>query len=353
MPDAPKILILDDDRAMLDSMSALLSRLPSAPEIHTSDSGSRALALLESEPFTVLLTDLNMPKVDGFQVLMLVRRKFPSLRTVVMTGVVDDQYRARAYAMGIDVYIEKPTNRSEIKFFTDCIESLLGQEEQGGFRGVQSKSLVDLIQLESLAQGTSVLKIVNGPVEGRVWMQQGDVIDAAVRDLTGEVAFLEILGWKGGSFEMLPGDPARARTIFASCQALLLNSAQTLDEAGAAADPVPDSTSPVSTLAPLARTRGVEFVLSVNADDKTDYKAWGVESPDLMAAWVQENMRELRGLGEKLSAGELTQIEAFGPQRHVGILARSGRGLCVGLERSLSTAEVKSTLKDIATKWAS
>lgn len=353
MPDPAKILILDDDRAMLESMSTLLSRLPSAPEVHTCDSGSRALAMLESEPFTVLLTDLNMPKVDGFQVLMLVRRKFPALRTVVMTGIVDDQYRARAYAMGIDLYIEKPTSRAEVKFFTDCLESLLGQEELGGFRGVQSKSLVDLIQLECLAQGTSVLQIVNGAVEGRIWIHQGDVIDAAVSDVTGEAAFLEILGWKAGSFQMLPGDPAHPRTIFASAQALLLNSAQAQDEAGAADDEAPDAESPVSSLAPLAHTRGVEFVLSVSSEDRHDFKAWGVESPDTMAVWVQEKMRDIRALGEKLRAGHLTQVEGFGPQRHIGILSRPGRELCVGLQRALSPNEVTATLKDVSSRWAS
>jgi DNA-binding NarL/FixJ family response regulator len=51
----------------------------------------------------LLISDLNMPKMDGLQVLMLVRRKFPQLRTAVLTSVADEQFRARGYAMGIDL----------------------------------------------------------------------------------------------------------------------------------------------------------------------------------------------------------------------------------------------------------
>src|SRR5947208_10878184 len=132
-----KILLLDDDQDLLELYREMLARLPSQPEIHTATSGARAISLLESEPFSLLISDLNMPKMDGLQVLTIVRRKFPQLRTAVMTAVADEQFRARAYAMGIDLFLEKPHSSQDIKFFLDCIESLLGKEEASGFRGVQ------------------------------------------------------------------------------------------------------------------------------------------------------------------------------------------------------------------------
>src|SRR5437660_10731316 len=115
-----KILLLDDDQDLLELYREMLARLPSQPEIHTATSGARAIALLESENFTLLLSDLNMPKMDGLQVLTIVRRKFPHLRTAVMTSVVDEQFRARAYDMGVDLYLEKPNTHQEIQFFLDC-----------------------------------------------------------------------------------------------------------------------------------------------------------------------------------------------------------------------------------------
>ena len=99
-----KILILDDDPAILELYKEWLSQLPSKPEIQISTSGARAMAILEAEPFRVLICDLKMPKMDGLQVLSIVRRRFPELRTVVMTGVQDEEFRSRAYALGVDLF---------------------------------------------------------------------------------------------------------------------------------------------------------------------------------------------------------------------------------------------------------
>ena len=60
-----KILLLDDDQDLLELYREMLARLPSGPEIHTATSGARAIALLESESFSLLISDLNMPKMDG------------------------------------------------------------------------------------------------------------------------------------------------------------------------------------------------------------------------------------------------------------------------------------------------
>ena len=127
-----KILILDDEVTFLELSQELLSTLSAQPEVRTASSGAHALALLEAEPYSLLLTDLRMPGMDGFQVLAIVRRRFPSLRTVVMTGVSEDEYRSRAYAMGIDLYLEKPKSATDIKHFVDCIESLLVREDKIG-----------------------------------------------------------------------------------------------------------------------------------------------------------------------------------------------------------------------------
>src|SRR5688572_12233302 len=206
-----KILLLDDDPDVLNLYQQVLLQLPSEPEVHIATSGASALAMLDAESFNLLVSDLSMPRMDGLQVLAIVRRKFPQLRTVVLTGVADEQMRSRAYAMGIDLYLEKPKSEKEMKFFTDCLESLIDSENSGGFRGVQSKSLVDLIQLECLSGSSAILKITNGRFEGRIWIQNGDVIDAETEELTGEDAFKKILSWKSGNFETVAIDSERPR----------------------------------------------------------------------------------------------------------------------------------------------
>src|SRR6476659_9452238 len=125
MESRHKVLLLDDDPEVLDMYKEMLSHLPSRPEVHTSTSGTRALALLEAERFRLLICDLKMPKMDGLQVLSIVRRRFPELRTVVVTAISDEEFRSRAYALGVRRFFIKTDTHQNMKMFLECLESLL------------------------------------------------------------------------------------------------------------------------------------------------------------------------------------------------------------------------------------
>ncbi len=200
-----KILLLDDDPDLLAVYKEILGQLPSHPEIHTAATGARGLALLESESFRLLVCDLKMPKMDGLQVLSIVRRRYPELWTVVLTGVQDEEFRSRAYALGVDLFWLKPDTQQNMKMFLECLEALLGRDHEGGFRGVQSKSLMDLIQMESLSLSSVVLRVTRGTLVGKIWLQDGELIDAEAEGARGEVAFRRILEWKSGYLR----EPAR------------------------------------------------------------------------------------------------------------------------------------------------
>lgn len=360
MSARPKILLVDDDQDFLDLYREMLSQhLPSSPEVRTANAGARALALLESEPFDLMIVDLSMPKMDGLQVLSIARRKFPQSRLMVLTALREDQFRIRAYAMGVDQYWIKPDTDQEIGLLMESIESLLTREAQGGFRGVQSKSLVDIVQLECLAQSSCVLKINNGVVEGRVWIQQGEVIDSEIPGLTGEAAFLRIVSWKAGSFEILPADPSRNRAIFTSYQGLLLNTAQAIDEAASfpvpetnPADGKPKEISVTATLlAELSQVDRVEFVLALGGDKSEEF--WGLENPKPLAEWTRSTLASFRQLGERLQVGQLQQVLGSGPHRSVALAPCGGGELCVGFPPESSAEQLRETMKDILTKWAS
>lgn len=345
-----RILIVDDETDLLEIYHEILSRLPSQPEIVTTDSGAQALALIESQQFKLLLLDLRMPQMDGFQVLTIVRRKFPSLRVVVMTGADDEQFRARAYAMGIDLYLEKPKTGKEIINFVDSVESLLEREDQGGFRGVQSKTLIDLIQLECLTQSSAILKITTATAEGRIWVQRGDIIDAATGELAGKDALLEMLRWKSGNFEILPHDIPRPRTIFTNYESLLMETAQLLDESSASSTEVdPEATG----LATFARHKGVQFAVAVDMADVKNFDQWGSENPDQISAFIHSTASELTKLGDLLEAGQLEEVEALGPQRHLAVLVGDQECLGVGFTRSAVLPHIRETMKLIEAKWVS
>ncbi len=321
-----KILLLDDDPALLDMYRQMLSQLPTGPEVHTANSGARGLAMLEAEPFRILVCDLKMPKMDGLQVLSIVRRKYPDLRTVVLTSVIDEQFRSRAYALGVDLFWHKPATEEEVKLFLECLESLLGSESgnESGFRGVQSKSLVDIIQLECISQSSSVLRITNGPLTGKIWIQDGELIDAEAVDLSGEPAFQKILSWRTGNFETLPAEPSRTRTIVKSYNGLLLESAQALDEARGDVTGEGQARSADSPLAQLTQVEGVEFVLTMKPGGDSKRVSRGLENPERMAAWSRKSLERFRELGERLHAGALEEIVGLGPQRHVALARQDG-----------------------------
>lgn len=349
-----KVLIVDDEKDLLDFYSQLLSQLPSRPEVHTATTGARALALLESEPFSVLITDLNMPRMDGFQILMMVRRKFPQLRTAVITGMTDQQYRARAYAIGIDLYIEKPQSRQELQVFADCIEALLDRVEQGGFRGVQSKSLVDLVQMECFSQGSSVLKIVNGSRTGRIWMANGDIIDAEAEGELGEVAFRRILQWRTGSFEVLPPEPDRERTILTPGQSLLLDAAQWLDEERA----VTSGEGLLGgkredVLKAISRVEGVESVHSFLLGGDAASRSWGVEEPEQQRKWATSLVGRLERIGERLRVAPLRTAVAVMGSRVFAMQSTGNRVLLLGLKADTDVPRARETLHHVMGDWNS
>ncbi|MGB0580598.1 MAG: response regulator [Limisphaerales bacterium] len=81
MGQGHKILVLDDDPDFRELCQELLATLPAEPEVNAASSGAHAIALLDSEPHSLLMTDLKMPNMDGFQVLSIVKRRFPHLKT--------------------------------------------------------------------------------------------------------------------------------------------------------------------------------------------------------------------------------------------------------------------------------
>ena len=343
-----RILLVDDDPDLLEMYQEILKDLPSKPEIHTATSGARALALLESEPYRVLVTDLKMPRMDGLQVLSIVRRKFPELRTVVLTSVVDEQFRSRVYALGVDLYWQKPATDREVAMFKDCLESLIEREEKPGFRGVQSKSLMDIIQLECLSQSSSVLRITNGPLVGRIWINHGELFDAEAGNLAGEEAFQHILSWKTGSFEVLPSEPDHSRNIKSSYNALLLESAQAIDEArsdNAAGRP--------AALDPLEQMEDLEFFLAVKSGQSKPAETRGLENPEGAAVWMHQTLQRFNALGGRLQAGQPDTIVGLGLQRHIGLTCQGEIEFCTGWRQTLDAAQVRKATKKASALWVS
>jgi hypothetical protein len=219
---------------------------------------------------------------------------------------------------------------------------------------------VDLIQLECLSRSSSVLHVTQGALDGKIWVQNGEIIDAATAQFTGEDAFKEILSWKSGNFEILPADAGHIRAITNSYQGMLLDSAQAMDEwhgqqAGTEkSDGGADTAASGSPLSPLTRFEGVEFVLSVPVDEQAPCDSWALDNARELSLWARATYRRLSEMGEKLDAGLLAQVSGLGLHRHWGLARDDQKGLlCVGFRRTLPADKVDQTMKHVFTKWVS
>jgi CheY-like chemotaxis protein len=76
-PSRHQVLIVDDDAGVRDSLALLLKA--SGYEVSTATNGVEALVLLKSGLPAVLLSDLNMPQMSGYELLSTVRQQFPQL----------------------------------------------------------------------------------------------------------------------------------------------------------------------------------------------------------------------------------------------------------------------------------
>ena len=79
-----KVLIVDDKATIRTTMSLVLAEI--GYEVSTADDGISALREIRNEIPGILLSDLNMPRMSGFELLEVVRRRFPEIQVIAMSG---------------------------------------------------------------------------------------------------------------------------------------------------------------------------------------------------------------------------------------------------------------------------
>src|SRR3954466_3865264 len=112
-PTKPRLLILDEDRIILQSLSQFLRR--EGYEVRTTDRADDALAQLEGSQFEVLLADINLPGLNPAEYLRDVRRRFPHVVIVVITSYGSIEGAVEATKIGAFEYLTKPIVDDEIR----------------------------------------------------------------------------------------------------------------------------------------------------------------------------------------------------------------------------------------------
>jgi len=124
----PKVLIVDDLKANLVALTRLLAKVDA--EVICADSGNEALALSLDHDFALILLDVQMPDIDGYEVAELLRGEDRTQDVPIIFVTAnrkDDHHRLRGYGAGAVDYIEKPIDDvvllSKVRVFIDLYRS--------------------------------------------------------------------------------------------------------------------------------------------------------------------------------------------------------------------------------------
>lgn len=108
-------LIVDDEMIERKGIRMLLSRMNIRENILEASNGEEALEVFEKEKIDVLLTDINMPFMDGIELLSRIHEAYPGTETVIFSGYDEFSYAKKAISYGVFAYILKPVNPEEFE----------------------------------------------------------------------------------------------------------------------------------------------------------------------------------------------------------------------------------------------
>ena len=77
--------------------------------------------MLPTNNFRVILLDIKMPDVDGFTVLAFIKRYFPSVKVIMLTGYADSENALRAKQLGADGFLAKPYDLEDLLTTIACV----------------------------------------------------------------------------------------------------------------------------------------------------------------------------------------------------------------------------------------
>ncbi len=119
---AKRLLIVDDEETLTYSLYQSFILSNKDYEVVTAGSGEEAVEKMRINPFDLIITDICMPGISGFDVLKLVKDEYPNTEVVVMTAYGSSDNREKALNEGAHFYIEKPF---EIKEFKKLVMQIL------------------------------------------------------------------------------------------------------------------------------------------------------------------------------------------------------------------------------------
>ena len=191
-----RILVVDDEPTMADSVRQ--NFVEEGYSVDTAATGAAAIELFDQGGHHLAICDLQLPDMDGLEVLRHMKDARPTTEVIVVTGYGSVQKAVEATKAGAFYFVEKPF---ELVDFGAAVQALLGpwtEAISGDSRGtLRDLNLRDFIPLECVSGATAVLTIsAPGDRAGEIHFLGGHICHASALGLNGIDALHEIMRWR-------------------------------------------------------------------------------------------------------------------------------------------------------------
>ena len=134
------IMIVEDEELVRQGLTSLVNYEQFGMKvIDQAENGRIAWEKFQAQPADLLLTDINMPQMNGLDLAQLVREKASSCHIIFLTGYDDFEFARKAIRLGADDYLLKPFSKADIEEMLGKIKNKLDEER----KKAQVESLVD------------------------------------------------------------------------------------------------------------------------------------------------------------------------------------------------------------------
>ncbi|MDP2877276.1 MAG: response regulator [Holophaga sp.] len=217
--DGPvKTLLIAEDERATQNLCRIGLRGLAGFKILVASNGAEALEVMRQETVNVLVTDLNMPVMDGFNLIALVTERYPHIPVLVITSMQEEEHQNVPLCLGALRILPKPVR---LPLLMEEIRSVILREPDGMVKGITLTSLLQLMEWE---KKNATLNVEGKEGVGLIYVSGGQLIHAAYRDLEGIEAAYQILVWERPHIEFMETCKVQ-RTIDMPMAEVLLNAA--------------------------------------------------------------------------------------------------------------------------------
>ena len=107
-----RILVVDDEKVVLAGCEKILGE--AGYQVKTTLSAKQALDILKEDPFDIVITDIKMPEISGMELLKTIKRDYPEITVIVITGYSTVETAVDAMKLGAFDYLPKPFTSDQV-----------------------------------------------------------------------------------------------------------------------------------------------------------------------------------------------------------------------------------------------